>query len=264
MARKAVAGAPPSSSAVAGESCEASDKLQPPALHGSGSGAAVPASGSNQQVRSTPKNGARADQQPNAYSASSGLSLASSPGQSAQAGASPKAEGIGVMSNGIASLQAGQHAQTGQAAGQNTGPGPAGEAGLNSTHAQMPQAQGSNAGQQFALSDSPPSSVQAGMAAGFDKAQSPGFRDERAGQQADAQAPASHESFKAEKSGAELQIKHPDVVEPQSNGDGLAASDPSAQTDDATDLDLLADAPQLIDPPSIAGQENFTQSLFAD
>jgi hypothetical protein len=51
-----------------------------------------------------------------------------------------------------------------------------------------------------------------------------------------------------------------DVKQP--DGDQLASSNQENGGD--SDLDVLADAPQLIEPPMVGGQENFSDGLFAD
>ncbi len=51
-----------------------------------------------------------------------------------------------------------------------------------------------------------------------------------------------------------------DVKQP--DGGQLASS--NQENADTSDLDVLADAPQLIEPPMVGGQENFSDGLFAD
>ncbi|KAL0055404.1 hypothetical protein WJX82_000047 [Trebouxia sp. C0006] len=51
-----------------------------------------------------------------------------------------------------------------------------------------------------------------------------------------------------------------DVKQP----DGVHLASSNQENADTSDLDVLADAPQLIEPPMVGGQENFSDALFAD
>ncbi len=51
-----------------------------------------------------------------------------------------------------------------------------------------------------------------------------------------------------------------DVKQP----DGVQLESSNQENADTSDLDVLADAPQLIEPPMVGGQENFSDGLFAD
>jgi len=51
-----------------------------------------------------------------------------------------------------------------------------------------------------------------------------------------------------------------DVKQP----DGVHLASSNQENADTSDLDVLADAPQLIEPPMVGGQENFSDGLFAD
>ena len=51
-----------------------------------------------------------------------------------------------------------------------------------------------------------------------------------------------------------------DVKQP----DGVQLASSNQENADTGDLDVLADAPQLIEPPMVGGQENFSDGLFAD
>ena len=55
--------------------------------------------------------------------------------------------------------------------------------------------------------------------------------------------------------GSTQDVKQPDGVQLASSNEANA---------DTSDLDVLADAPQLIEPPMVGGQENFSDGLFAD
>ncbi|KAA6421434.1 MAG: hypothetical protein FRX49_08711 [Trebouxia sp. A1-2] len=46
--------------------------------------------------------------------------------------------------------------------------------------------------------------------------------------------------------------------------DGVQLESSNQENADTSDLDVLADAPQLIEPPMVGGQENFSDGLFAD
>ena len=53
-------------------------------------------------------------------------------------------------------------------------------------------------------------------------------------------------------------------MDAQSNGNQQAETSAGLLDNDAHELDVLADAPQLIEPPMLVGQDSFSNGLFAD
>ncbi len=180
-------------------------------------------------------------------------------GGSAFTGASPGA-GASAMPNGLPPVQSGAVARGGfqSCAPQVQGQQPAGrdEQPVASAPATQPGLPTLPASSDTAAVKAAP--VMLG-AAGAVAVAAQGTKQEAIGQ-----TQASELSVKPPSVAAAGPLGLDTVSGAESNGNQHAELDFSVQGNDEGALDVLADAPQLIEPPIIAGQERFAQGLFAD